>query len=342
MPAAPKTSMTPRERLCAALAGRQRDRTPVLPIFMQWAAHHISRTYRDYYLHAHVLADAQIAVARTFNLDQVSAISDPWREAEAFGMKLDYPEQGVGIPRGYVIRSREDAANLKLPDITASARMADRVEAVRLMARRLGQTHSVLGWVEGPIAQYVDLRGMQEAMLDLVDAPDMFHAAAGVITQNAILFAKAQIEAGADMIGVGDAAASLIGPELYRRHVLPWQKKLFAAIHDAGAAVRLHICGNIRRIIADMATAGPDVIDVDSMVPLAEARAAVGPDVTLCGNFDPTAVLLQGTPERVADFARRCIADAGDRFALMPGCEVPPGTPEANIRAFCPCAGCLL
>ena len=78
------------------------------------------------------------------------------------------------------------------------------------------------------------------------------------------------------------------------------------------------------------------------MVSIAEARQAVGPDVTLCGNFDPTAVLLQGTPEAVAEAARACLEADGSRFILQPGCEVPPGTPEDNIRAFCPCEGCLI
>jgi len=56
----------------------------------------------------------------------------------------------------------------------------------------------------------------------------------------------------------------------------------------------------------------------------------------LCGNFDPTAVLLQGTPEQIATAAKECIAKGGEKFILMPGCEVPPGTPKENLQAFCP------
>jgi MtaA/CmuA family methyltransferase len=147
---------------------------------------------------------------------------------------------------------------------------------------------------------------------------------------------------GADVIGMGDAAASLVGPELYVEHVLPYEKQVVDAVHDAGALVKLHICGNTGRIIADMARTGADVLDVDWMVPLAEARRQVGPTVTLCGNFDPAGVLLRGTPQTIAAAARKCIADGGERFILMPGCEVPPGTPEANMRAFCPGEGCLI
>jgi MtaA/CmuA family methyltransferase len=334
--------MTSKERLYATVRGEPHDRVPVTPIFMAWAAHSIGRSYRDYYLKGDVLVEAQLGVAQAFGTDQVSAISDPWREAEGYGMEFEYPEEGVGVPRDHLIKSADDLIRLKSINIDTAPRMRQRVESVAQMAVRVGQTHSVLGWVEGPMAAYVALRRMEPAMLDLIEQPEMFHRAAEVITHNAAIFAKAQINAGADMIGVGDAATSLIGPEMYVRHVLPWQMKLFSGIHKAGGAVRLHICGNIRHLIVHMATSGADIIDVDWMVPLAEARQAVTPEVALCGNFDPVAVLLRGTREDVAKAARQCIAAGGDRFILMPGCEVPPGTTEENIRAFCPCEGSLI
>jgi uroporphyrinogen decarboxylase len=76
--------------------------------------------------------------------------------------------------------------------------MRQRIESVRTMAQTLGETHSVLGWVEGPLAEYSDLRGMENAMLDLITQPDMFLEATRVLIDNAIDFARAQIEAGAD------------------------------------------------------------------------------------------------------------------------------------------------
>jgi MtaA/CmuA family methyltransferase len=210
------------------------------------------------------------------------------------------------------------------------------------MAQAVGRTHSVLGWTEGPLAVYADLRGVESMFLDLIDNAPMYLQAVEVIIENQIRFAQAQVAAGADMIGVGDSVASLISPPMYRQFVLPFEKRLFEAIHAAGASVKLHICGDIRNSIRFLAETGCDVLDVDWMVPLDEARAAVGPDITLAGNFDPSAILLQGTPQEVAEAARRNLDMGGRRFLLQPGCEVPPGTPEANIRAFCPCAGCLI
>ncbi len=334
--------MTPKERIYAILAGESYDRPAVTPILMAWAAHFIRRSYRDYYLDGDVLVKAQLEVARAFNLDQVSAISDPWREASAYGMEFTYPPDGVGQPKGVLIKTRSDIAKIKLFDITIAERTKQRIESVRKMAVEVGQTHSVLGWVEGPLAEYSDLRGVENAMLDLIDEPQVFAEAGETIIQNQIAFALAQIDAGADMVGIGDSAASLISPSMYAELILPLEQKLIAAIHEARAAAKLHVCGNISNIVQDMAKSGTDIIDVDWMVPLAEAREKAGVDVTLCGNFNPAGVLLKGTPEEVAQEARDCLeADTG-KFILMPGCEVPPGTPEPNLRAFCPCDGCLI
>lgn len=334
--------MTPKERVYAILEGGPYDRPAVTPIFMCWAANYIGRSYRDYYLDGDVLVEAQVAVTKAFNLDQISTISDPWREASAYGMEFDYPEEGVGKPKACLIKTRRDVSKLKPLEIKKCERMQQRVESVRRMAGQVGQTHSVLGWVEGPFAEYADLCGVEKALLSLVDESEIFLEAAKVITANAIAFALAQVQAGADMIGIGDAAAGLMGPEMYVKYVLPVEQQLISAIHEAGATAKLHICGDINHIIQHMAQTGADIIDVDWMVPLTEARKLVGPEITLCGNFDPSAVLLQASSEDVAEAAKQCIETGGEKFILMPGCEVPPSTPDENIRAFCPCNGCLI
>ncbi|HPD47460.1 MAG TPA: uroporphyrinogen decarboxylase family protein [Anaerohalosphaeraceae bacterium] len=334
--------MTPKERIYATLKGEAVDRPAVAPIFMAWAAHYIGRTYREYYLDAAVLAESQIAVTRDFNIDQISAISDPWRETSAYGVEFEYPEEGVGKPKTRLIQSPDDVKKLGQIDVHGSPRAKDRIEGVRRLAEAMGRTHSVLGWVEGPIAEYGDLRGVENTLMDLIDKPEMFAEACEVIVASAIAFARAQIEAGADMIGVGDAAASLISPDMYVEHVLPWEKKLVDGIHEAGATVKLHICGNISNTIEHMARTGADVIDFDWMVPVEKARKAVGEGITLCGNIDPSGVLLQGTPADVAAAAEKCLAAGGKRFILMPGCEVPQGTAVENLRAFCPGPECLV
>jgi uroporphyrinogen decarboxylase len=70
------------------------------------------------------------------------------------------------------------------------------------------------------------------------------------------------------------------------------------------------------------------------MVPVAEARAAMGPGQVLCGNLDPVHTVREGTPEAIRDALARCHADAGDAYIVGAGCEVVRDTPPGNVLAM--------
>ncbi|MFO7901315.1 MAG: uroporphyrinogen decarboxylase family protein [Pirellulaceae bacterium] len=145
---------------------------------------------------------------------------------------------------------------------------------------------------------------------------------------------KAPPEAGADLIGVGDAAASLVGPRFYNEFVWPYEKRLVEELHAMGTRVRLHICGNIRSILEPIGQLGCDIVDLDFMVPVEQARQAMGENQILLGNIDPVRVLKQGTPESVRGAIAQCHREAGHRYIVGAGCEIPRQTPPENVRAL--------
>ena len=71
------------------------------------------------------------------------------------------------------------------------------------------------------------------------------------------------------------------------------------------------------------------------MVSMKQARAVVGPDVALCGNIDPVAGVLAGTPADIRATVHRTYDEVGNPFMVGAGCEIPPGTPNENLRALC-------
>jgi uroporphyrinogen-III decarboxylase len=101
-----------------------------------------------------------------------------------------------------------------------------------------------------------------------------------------------------------------------------------------GARVRLHICGNTRFILEGMGKLGCDIVDLDYLAPLDEARRVMGPDQVLLGNIDPVRVLRDGTPESVRSAIAACHRQAGSRYIVGAGCEVPRGTPRDNLLAL--------
>lgn len=127
---------------------------------------------------------------------------------------------------------------------------------------------------------------------------------------------------------------------MYRQFALPYEQRIFAAIREAGAVGRLHICGNTSRIIADMATSGARIVDLDWMVDWGQAvQTLAARGVAACGNFDPVKVVLQGTPDEVRQAVVGCVAAGNATSFIMAGCEIPDGTPAENLlaqyRALC-------
>jgi uroporphyrinogen-III decarboxylase len=135
-------------------------------------------------------------------------------------------------------------------------------------------------------------------------------------------------------MGIGDAAASLIGPALYHDVVFDFEKRLVDGIQAAGCPVRLHICGNADHLLPDMARLGVDMIDIDCLTDLELARRVLGPEVPILGNYDPVRCLLEGTPEGVFAESARCHQMAGPHYVVGPGCEVPPNSPAENVHAI--------
>lgn len=332
----PMTPMNGRERILGLLEGVEVDHVPFMPITMMFAADTIGVPYRDYVTDHRVLALAQIETAARWHIDHVSAISDPCREAADLGAEIQFfDDQPPSMVESHALLARKtDLARLVQPDPLGGGRMQDRVKAVALLEREIGGDKLIEGWVEGPCASAANLRGLNRLMLDFVEDPSFVRDLFEFCVELGLRFGRAQIEAGADLIGIGDAACSLIGPKRYAELVLPYEKRLIEGLRGGGARVRLHICGRTRTLLPWMGHLGADILDLDWMVPLAEARAKAAPGLVLLGNIDPVAVVRNGTPTAVTEGLDACHRAAGRRWVVGAGCELVRDSPHANVQAM--------
>ena len=334
--------MNARERAHAAMEFRPVDRVSIMPLVMRFAARLADVPYDVYLQDPKVLAECQLACQRRFGYDYVTVCSDGYREAEACGAVLSFPADSTPAVERHAIESPDELKTRVVPDPETTGRLKDRVESIRIFKEAVGDDLSIIGWIEGPFASAAAMMGLEPLLinmqLDEAFVRDVLEYALAV----GIRFAQAQVAAGADFIGVGDAAASLISPAHYRAIALPYEQRLFAAIRETGAKAKLHICGNTSGILDEMTECGADCVNVDWMVDLAASRRAFGRGMCLKGNMDPVAAVLHGTPESIArgvraDLATGCVDyEGGGRtgYIIGLGCEVTPETPEENLEAF--------
>lgn len=156
--------------------------------------------------------------------------------------------------------------------------------------------------------------------------------------QAGVVFAKAQLEAGADLTSIGDSAAgeSLISPELYMKFAQPFQKR-YKEILGTGKA-SLHICGKTDNIIEEMVKTGFDVLELDHQNNIEKSLKTIAGRASVWGNLDPSSMISFGTPEMIINESKR-IFDAAkkyaqNRFVLCPGCLVNSDAPPENIKAM--------
>ncbi len=328
--------MNGKERIEAFLRGHPTDRHPLMPITMMFAADRIGRSYRDYVCDHRVLVEGQLRVAEEFGFDHVSCISDPARESADLGAHVQWfdDQPPALVEEDSLLADKAVLSRLVIPDPSAGARMTDRVRAADLFHRHLRGEKWIEGWVEGPCALAADLRGLNRLLTDFPDDPLFVSDLLDFCVETALRFARPQIEAGADVIGVGDAAASLIGPRLYEEFIWKREKRLVEGIQGMGARVRLHICGRTRRLLPAMGRLGCDLIDLDYPAPLLAARSAMGPKQVLTGNIDPVSVLRHGTPEEIRNRLEECRRAAAPNWIVNAGCEVVRDTPLVNLEAM--------
>lgn len=328
--------MNSRQLVIDMLEGRPVSRPPVMPLTMMFAADLIGVPYRQYATDCKTLAEGQLRTAERFGFDHVSVISDPAREAADCGAAIHFfDDQPPAIDEAAaLLTDTTTLASLKLPDPLGGGRMTDRVNGVALLRERVGNDLAVEGWVEGPCAEAADLRGINTLMMDFFDDEKFVRDLFAFTTDMAIAFAKAQLEAGADLIGIGDAACSLVGPMVYEDFVLAEEKRLVDAVHAAGGRTRLHICGNISALCENIKTLNVGMVDLDSMVDVAAARVNLGPDIAILGNIDPVSALRNSTPDKIRTDLAACRAAAGERYIVGAGCEIPRDTPHDNVLAL--------
>jgi MtaA/CmuA family methyltransferase len=329
-----------KELVSLALAGEPTPRKATGPLAVHYCARIAGVSIEKYTSDPAVLAGSVIRYWERFRPDAVWLSADTWVNAQAMGAVVGAPAQnqpwsGLGPP---LIRRSRDIDRIPQPDPSTQGRYPVMLEALGRLLEALGDEVFVVACFDQyPFSLASQLLGMNETMLKLYDDPPLVEALMERCLEYGLAYGRALGKAGAHMLSGGDSPAGLIGPESYREIALSFERRLIRGLKDAtGKPVSLHICGDSRSILGDMATSGADVLEIDHKVDIARACRLIGPETALWGNLDPVGVLAQGNPSRVLEAARQVLdavrAAGRTRFVLSSGCTLAFGTPAANLE----------
>jgi len=328
------------ERVRNTIAGKPVDHLAAQPMSMMFSSMNAGTPFIDYTRNGIKMAKAQLKFVEDYGLDCLLTCSDPAREVidiAGEGSIKWFTDQGPAINEGCAaLNDICSLKSLKVPDPLGGGRMHDRVKGIDFMRRHADPGMSIVGWIEGPLALAQELRGINTIMIDFYDEPEFVVDLLRFCADVAIRYAPVQIKAGADTIGMSDAAASLIGPQFYEEFVWPEQLRVMRTLQKQHPTVirRLHMCGRTDSLFEKMAELPVDIYELDFPANLAEGRAKLGFNRVITGNVSTITDLLEGTPEQVYAACERCHKTCGKYYIVGAGCEISPRTPPENLRAM--------
>lgn len=181
---------------------------------------------------------------------------------QAFGGTLNFPEDDEPHAAEPLLSSMGDFRSLALPEPARAPGMSMIIEAARQVVRARGREYYIQSNLDsGPFGLGAELMGLEKFLL-AVSSGDKDEVAKYLdfCTQAVIDYGQAMIAAGVHGIQYGDACASLVGPEMYREYVLPYQRRTVEELADGGCDLWIHICGKTEHLLPFVATeASPSI-----------------------------------------------------------------------------------
>ena len=323
------------ERFRCVMEGTLPDRVPCIPMIREWAVVQEGYGLFDVMDDPERYTACQHECSNTVGYDSVSDLNAINAEAEAMGCVLKEGDISVRTPA--IEDYGSDLDRIVGVDPSKDGRLPVILEGVRILRRRCWKEKVIFCYVQAPFRAAAMLRGVERFLKDCLKTPESVRDLLEKVTENQIRFGTALAEAGADLIEVSDPMSSgdIVTRKQYEKLGFSFSKRLIASLKKTGVRIVHHACGDTTDRLDMFDALGADMLSLDQVVDLGEARSILGERSVLFGNIDPL-LLREGTPSEVGDAARRCIEKGGKNgaFVLSSGCLIAADTPLMNMQAM--------
>ena len=322
--------MRPREVFLAAL---RREKTPraatgsATSVVTTDLMEEVGVGFPEAHLEAEAMTKLAAAGSEVLGFDNVMPLFSVWHESEAVGCKVEWGGPGrMPDSRGALLGIEDE---VRIPaDLLKRRGCAVPLEAIGMLRKRLGDEAAVVGKVFGPWTLGYHVFGVEEFLINTLLKPDAVKRRMEELKEVTVAFGRAQVEAGADALCLGDhATRDLCSPEAYREFLKDVHAELVERIP---CPLILHICGDTADRIRYIRETGVACFHFDSKVPTARARALAGAGLALMGGTSNLKVIRKGTPEAIGeDVAEK------KRYGIEiigPECAVPLDAPWRNLK----------
>jgi MtaA/CmuA family methyltransferase len=324
--------MNARERFLTALRGGRPDRTPVAHVaaLTTIELQELTGCYMPgVHLDAEQLVRLCYANHEVLGFDAVTFNINYFGEPAALGSEMDWGGRTVYPSYGPPIW-REPADALVPDDLLDREPIRTYLEAVRIASRDYGHRVGVIAKVMGPLSMVQAMHGVDNTMIDMIEAPEKIRFFLGKAVEVLVQCANAEFEVGADAVAIGEGGAggNMLSPQMHSRFLLDVHRQMISQIR--GPTI-MHICGDITPRLEALSKAGLCCFNFDWAIAPQVMKEKAGGAFTLMGNVNTTDLLL-GEP---AEIERQVVANLEAGIDIIsPGCAISPKCPNANLQAM--------
>ncbi|MEH2281352.1 MAG: uroporphyrinogen decarboxylase [Nostoc sp.] len=335
-------STTP--HLLRAARGEVVDRPPV---WMMRQAGRYMKAYRDLrekypsFRDRSEIPEVAIEVSlqpwKAFQPDGVILFSDIVTPLPGLGIDMDIAE-GKGPIISSPLRTQEQIDALRPLEPEAALPFIKTI--LQALRSEVGDKSTVLGFVGAPwtLAAYA-VEGKGSKTYSIIknmafSDPTILHQLLAKLADAIAIYARYQIDSGAQVVQMFDSWAGQLSPQDYDTFALPYQQRVFQQVKQThpDTPLILLVSGSAG-VLERMAQSGADIVSVDWAVDMADARARLGKQVKVQGNLDPG--VLFGSKQFIRDRILDTVRKAGNwGHILNLGHGVLPETPEENVAFF--------
>ncbi len=333
--------MKPKDVILKAFEGGKPDRLPVTLFGAgMWSIKGFGTSFEALSRDADKMTSMLVDMSGKLQCDIVYAGSGYNNfHASALGGKIKFREMGAPDLENHFVSSEEDLSKLKLADLDKEETINTAKKALRQTKAKIGDTYVVTMTAWGPFTLGARLVGEETMMKATFKKPAFVEKVVDFATRVLIhLYEPVVADKTLEVISLADPTASgdLISRKQFEKFAVPYLKKFTDWAKSKGAHTLVHICGNTTDRLDLFPQTGASCISLDHKTDMAKAKATLHGKMCFGGNVDPVKVMLNGSVQDVENICKEVVRTAGTDggFVLMPGCDIPPTVPYANIQKF--------
>lgn len=333
----------------------KREPTPRIPVMILsgglWVVTNNNMSFAEYFkLSPEEAADIVIETNKKLNADLIFAAAGLNNIGiSGIGGDVLYTKMGVAPAIEHpILESIDDIDKIDLNMMTENPIIKQQLAITKILAEKVGNEKMIGISQWGPITLAGQLLGIEKFMRCLIKDKKSAHKLMEFTSELCYKYWELFVDAGAELVEMADPTGSgdMISKRQFSEFVIPYAKKIADRIKATGKVkgVLLHICGDTSKFLEILPETGADIMSFDYKVDLGAAREALDGKMAFTGNMDPVAIMNDATADVVFDKVNECIEKAQGKkggYIIMPGCDIPPTTPLANIEAMIKAAhGC--